>query len=65
VTFSVPLKSFELNADMHDPLILLKIRDEHDGEFDFSCTPSDARHWGERLKAWADKIDARPKKQSH
>jgi hypothetical protein len=64
-TVAAPVKNVELNEDLHDPLLLVRIRDEYDGEFDFSFSPSDARRLAERLIARADKIDARPKPKSH
>lgn len=53
-------KDFELNSDIHDQLVLLRIRDEFDAEFDFSFLPSGAKYLGERLIAWSEKLEAAP-----
>jgi hypothetical protein len=55
-------KDFELNTDIHDQLVLLRIRDEFDAEFDFSFLPSGAKYLGERLIAWSEKLESAPKR---
>jgi hypothetical protein len=53
---AAPAKNFELNSDLHNDLVLLKIRDEFDAEFDFSFGPAGGRYLGERLIKWSDKV---------
>jgi hypothetical protein len=58
---AAPVKDFHLNSDLHNEVILLRIRDEFDGEFDFSFSPADGRSLGQRLIAWFERIAAAPK----
>jgi hypothetical protein len=58
---AAPAKDFELNSDLHNELVLLRIRDEFDGEFDFSFSPAGGSHLGERLIAWSEKVAVAPK----
>jgi hypothetical protein len=60
-----PAKDFSINSDLHRDLVLLRIRDEHEGEFDVSFAAAGARHLGERLIAWAEKVERaeKPTKQ--
>jgi hypothetical protein len=58
---AAPAKNFELVPDLHGQLVLLKLRDEFDAEFDFSFLPSDAKRFGQSLIAMADKIEGLPK----
>jgi hypothetical protein len=62
---AAPVKDFQLNSDLHSELVLLRLRDEFEAEFDFSFTPPGARKFGERLIAWAGKTEqgAKPSKQ--
>jgi hypothetical protein len=58
---AIPLKEFAINSDMHRPLILLRMIDTNDADFDFSFETSGARNLAEVLIKWADKIDSAPK----
>ena len=53
---ATPAKNFELNSDLHNDLVLLKIRDEFDVEFVFSFGPAGSSYLGERLIKWSDKV---------
>jgi hypothetical protein len=60
-SYAAPAKDFQLNSDLHNDLVLLRIRDEFDGEFDFSFSPAGSKHLGERLIAWGEKVEKKPK----
>lgn len=53
---ATPAKNFELNSDLHNDLVLLKIRDEFDVELVFSFGPAGSSYLGERLIKWSDKV---------
>jgi hypothetical protein len=52
-----PVTAVELNSDLHNSEVLLRIRDETGGEFDFALEPSGARRLGRRLMEWGDRVD--------
>jgi hypothetical protein len=54
---TIPATFFELTSDLHNELVLLRLRDETDAEFGFSFAPSGARDLGNSLKNWADKVE--------
>lgn len=58
---AAPIKSAAVNTDLHGDLILLRVIDEFDGEFDFSCSPDWAANFGTALIKWAEKANATPK----
>jgi hypothetical protein len=58
---AAPVKAFQLNSDLHNEFVLLRIRDELDGEFDFSFSPANGRHLGERLIEWSERVARTPK----
>lgn len=54
---AIPVQEYSLNSDLHNQLVLLRLRDETDAEFGFSFEPNGARQIADRLKAWADRVD--------
>jgi hypothetical protein len=50
-----------LAMDAHQQLVLLKIKDDWEAEFDFSFTPADARKIADGLVRFAQKVDDAPK----
>ncbi len=56
-----PMKNISINTDLHGELVLLRIRDNFDAEFDFSVSPEYAKTFGETLIKWADKAISTPK----
>lgn len=58
---AIPLKQFTINSDLHDELVLLRLTDTNNAEFDFSAAPTGMRELGKALIQWADKVESRPK----
>jgi hypothetical protein len=58
---AAPATSYMMAMDAHQQSVLLKLRDDWEGEFDFSLTPTDARKIAEGLVRFAQKIDDTPK----
>jgi hypothetical protein len=55
---AAPVQDFELNTDLHGDLILLRLRDDWGGDFDFSFEPAGARILADRLNVWAAKAES-------
>src|ERR1700733_8348402 len=58
---AAPATRYMFAIDAHHQSVLLKVRDDWEGEFDFSLTPTDARKIAEGLVRFAQKIDDAPK----
>jgi hypothetical protein len=56
-TVPAEVTNFELSSDLHNQFVLLRLKDNLDGEFDFSFLPDGARQLGQRLLARADMIE--------
>jgi hypothetical protein len=62
---AVQVRQFLTGTDLHEENVILRLRDDSEGEFDFSFDPAGAREVGEALIAWADRVGnaRRPIKQ--
>ena len=56
-SFAAHAREFRIAPDIHNDLVLLKLIDEHEADFDFSFTPSGAKDIAQRLIATAEKIE--------
>ena len=58
---SYSIMSYSMAMDTDAQLVLLKIRDDREAEFDFAFAPSDARKIAESLTIWAQRVEEAPK----
>lgn len=56
-TPAAPVKSYRIDPDIHNELVLLRLLDDLEARFDFSLTPAGARELGNKLIEVADKMD--------
>jgi hypothetical protein len=58
---AIPIQKIALNADLHNLVVLLKLHDENESEFDFALEPDGARKLAKSLLEWAQRVDDAPK----
>jgi hypothetical protein len=58
---AIPVDNYAMNADLHHQLVLLKIQDANEAEFEFSLEPIGARQLAESLIDWARRVEKAPK----
>ena len=54
---AIPLRECEFNSDLHQHLVLFRLRDVSEAEFEFSVEPSGARYLAGKLNEWADRVE--------
>jgi len=57
---AIPVSKYEFNCDLHQQLVLFRLRDENEAEFEFSVQSSGARDLAEKFNKWADRVDNSP-----
>jgi hypothetical protein len=57
---AIPVEDYSMNADLHRHLLLMRLRDANQAEFEFSLEPSGARKMAESLIRWAERIESAP-----
>jgi hypothetical protein len=58
---AIPAEDYWINEDLHHQLVMLRIRDADQAEFEFSFEPSGAHKLGESLIKWAERVESAPK----